>query len=135
MSPLFVYMDETYVDSTEPLDLEAMAAKHDYFFVDEITGGLSLEIRDPLTANITDQRDMEVLANLLEKMNKCKATAAAAKLSMAKQPDGAIGLLDFAHGARIAVDTEHWKIDAQENAQMAKQSNQLQQSNATKVSS
>jgi hypothetical protein len=144
-SPLFVFIDAEYTSATSSLPIDELVARHDCFAKDENTGGLLLEVRDPLAedASLTDPADKELICNLLEVIKHATPLCPAMKAVMAAnapaaeeggegvalnqgEVEEAAAYLKFGGQTFMPVDTEHWALDCALNADILAKRKSLQ---------
>ena len=120
-SPLFVFINDKYANATTELQIDALVEKHACFLKDEKSGGMLLQLRDPLAsdASITDPDDRKLIEALLEVISRATPLSPLLKGAMAgsnAEEGSEAGLhLKFDGSVCMPVDTEHWKLDSRIN--------------------
>lgn len=87
---MVVFLNKDYVDATdEPLSIDTLVKDHTEFSKHEKTGGMRLEIKDPLAedAGITDPDDKELIRNLLSVLRKSTPLCPGLKAAMAAETE------------------------------------------------
>ena len=110
-APMFVFIDDKYIERNERPSPDALAAEHDCFAIDGQTGGLLMAINDPLGegAGITDATDRMLVEKLLDQSLRKPPLSADFKQSFGANHAG----LDLSR-CQLAVDIEHYRMDCEQ---------------------
>lgn len=113
-APMFVFMDDKYVDRAERPSVEKLAADHECFSLDPNTGGLLMGINDPLGegAGITSDADKALVEKLLAQCLANPPLQMSLKEAFGASSTGTAGL-DLAN-CKFAVDIEHYRMDCEQ---------------------
>jgi hypothetical protein len=125
LAPMFVMINDEYLEEGRGMDLEQTATAHsDCFSLDGggdemafsplvATGGLLMHIHDPLspTASATQPSDRALIQKLVELLKKAKPVNIVLKSVLAKSGSDT-AFLDFT-SSKIAVDTDHYRMDCE----------------------
>ena len=110
-SPMFVMIDENYLAKEMP-SLERLAkSSGSVFMVNAAGGGIMMSVNDPLAENagLTDPADKELVSKLLTLCRKAQPLNVALKAAFGSDQ----GKLNLST-SKIAVDSEHYRIDCEE---------------------
>eukprot|EP00398_MALV-I-01_sp_L67-1_P000165 gene165-29_t len=123
ISPLFVFMNKDYHSVSDPIHIDDLindlVHENSAFIKDPQTGGLLIEVRDPLASDAIESADRQFIKQLLDVVSQSTPLCPLMKMAMsAAHPDGiasdtAGSYLRFDGQTYMPVDTEHWKVDCE----------------------